>query len=293
MNPSKHPGVVLEFEEYVRTRQGALLRSARRMVGDPLDAQDLLQTALLRTYHRWEHIADKRLADAYLRRVMINTRTGWWRTRKLQELPTDRLPDASVEDWAEQHADRALLMDIIKTLPPRQLSVLVLRYWEQMSTDETATALGMAPGTVKSTLRRALAQLRQELQHRDPDSPSTTAGTASPPTGHQPRSLRRTHRIPAAHGHGGSNATRTAVRSLQAGGAGGGAGPVAGPALEVADAAEESGQAACLPDVACGPVIVREKTPEARIPSPSPGRPAPPTNLDLSADNQQRHSIVF
>ncbi|MFE2839929.1 RNA polymerase sigma factor [Streptomyces mirabilis] len=70
-------------------------------------------------------------------------------------------------------------MDIIKTLPPRQLSVLVLRYWEQMSTDETATALGMAPGTVKSTLRRALAQLRQELQHRDPDSPSTTtAGTA-------------------------------------------------------------------------------------------------------------------
>jgi RNA polymerase sigma-70 factor (sigma-E family) len=190
---------VLEFEEYVRTRQDALLRSARRLVGDPLDAQDLLQTALLRTYHQWENIADKRLADAYLRRVMVNTRTGWWRARKLQELPTGHLPDASVEDWAEQHADRALLMDIIKTLPPQQLSVLVLRYWEQMSTDETATALGMAPGTVKSTLHRALAQLRQELQHRDPDAPSTTAaGTANPPTGRQPRSLRRTHRIPAA-----------------------------------------------------------------------------------------------
>lgn len=294
MNPSKHPGVVLEFEEYVRTRQDALLRSARRLVGDPLAAQDLLQTALLRTYHRWEHITDKRLADAYLRRVMINTRTEWWRARKLQELPTDHLPDASVEDQAEQHADRALLMDITKTLPPQQLNVLILRYWEQMSTDETATALGMAPGTVKSTLHRALAQLRQELHHRDPDSPSTTAaGTANPPTGHQARSLRRTHRIPAAHGHGRSHATRTAVLSLQAGGAGGGAGPVAGPALEAADAAEEFGQAACLPDVARGPVIAREKTPEAPIPSPSPGRPAPPTNLDLSADNQQRHSIVF
>lgn len=130
---------------------------------------------------------------------MINTRTGSWRARKLQEFPTDHLPDASVEDQAEQHAVRALLMDIIKRLPPQQLSVLVLRYWEQMSTDETATALGMAPGTVKSTLHRALAQLRQELQHRDPDSPSTTAaGTANPPTGRQPRSLRHTHRISAA-----------------------------------------------------------------------------------------------
>ncbi|MFJ1562298.1 SigE family RNA polymerase sigma factor [Streptomyces mirabilis] len=208
MNPSERPGVVLEFEEYVRTRQDALLRSARRLVGDPLAAQDLLQTALLRTYHRWEHIADKHLADAYLRRVMINTRTEWWRARKLQELPTDHLPDASVDDQAEQHADRALLMDIIKTLPPQQLTVLVLRYWEQMSTDETAAALGMAPGTVKSTLHRALAQLRQELQHRDPDSPSTAAGTASPPTGRRARTLRRTHRIPAARGHGSSNASQ-------------------------------------------------------------------------------------
>ncbi|MFF9771909.1 SigE family RNA polymerase sigma factor [Streptomyces sp. NPDC053086] len=182
MNPSKHPGAVLEFEEYVRTRQDALLRSARRLVGDPLTAQDLLQTALLRTYHRWERIVDKQLADAYLRRVMINTRTEWWRARKLEELPTEHLPDASVEDWVDQHADRALLMDIVKTLPPQQVNVLVLRYWEQMSTDETAAALGMAPGTVKSTLHRALAQLRQELKHRDPDSASQAAGTANSPT---------------------------------------------------------------------------------------------------------------
>ena len=80
-------GEVLEFEEYVRTRQDALLRSARRLVPDPVDAQDLLQTALVRTYGRWDGIADKRLADAYLRRVMINTRTEWWRARKLEEVP--------------------------------------------------------------------------------------------------------------------------------------------------------------------------------------------------------------
>ncbi|MBO7939613.1 MULTISPECIES: SigE family RNA polymerase sigma factor [Streptomyces] len=163
-------GEVLEFEEYVRTRQDALLRSARRLVPDPVDAQDLLQTALARTYGRWEGIADKRLADAYLRRVMINTRTEWWRARKLEEVPTEQLPDARVEDSTEQHADRALLMDAMKVLAPKQRSVVVLRHWEQMSTEETAAALGMSAGTVKSTLHRALARLREELETRDLDA---------------------------------------------------------------------------------------------------------------------------
>src|SRR2546428_12909661 len=92
MDPHKHRTTVLEFEEYVRTRHDALLRSARRLVGDPLDAQDLLQTALLRTYRQWERIADKRLADAYLRRIMINTRTEWWRARKAGENSTPHTP---------------------------------------------------------------------------------------------------------------------------------------------------------------------------------------------------------
>lgn len=138
-----------------------------RLVPDPVDAQDLLQTALARTYGRWDGIADKRLADAYLRRVMINTRTEWWRARKLDEVPTEQLPDACVDDSTEQHADRALLMDIMKVLAPKQRSVVVLRHWEQMSTEETAAALGMSASTVKSTLHRALARLREELESRD------------------------------------------------------------------------------------------------------------------------------
>ncbi|MER8068425.1 SigE family RNA polymerase sigma factor [Streptomyces sp. NPDC094034] len=160
-------GEVLGFEEYVRTRQEALLRSARRLVPDPVDAQDLLQTALARTFGRWDGIADKSLADAYLRRVMINTRTEWWRARKLEEVPTEQLPDASIDDGTEQRADRALLMDILGVLAPKQRSVVVLRHWEQMSTEETAAALGMSAGTVKSTLHRALARLRQELESRE------------------------------------------------------------------------------------------------------------------------------
>lgn len=156
---------VLEFEDYVRTRQDALLRSARRLVPDPIDAQDLVQTALARTYPRWDGITDKTLADAYMRRVMINTRTEWWRSRRLEEVPTQELPDASVDDGAEQRADREMLRDVLRVLAPKQRQVVMLRHYGQLSTEETARALGMSTGTVKSTLHRALARLRHELEH--------------------------------------------------------------------------------------------------------------------------------
>ncbi|MET8730881.1 SigE family RNA polymerase sigma factor [Streptomyces parvus] len=184
-------GEVLAFEDYVRTRQDALLRSARRLVPNPVDAQDLLQTALVRTYGRWDGIADKSLADAYLRRVMINTRTEWWRARKLEEVPTEQLPDASVDDGSEQRADRALLMDILGILAPKQRSVVVLRHWEQMSTEETAAALGMSAGTVKSTLHRALARLRQELESRELDSREAVAREHRGPRGVTPAASAR------------------------------------------------------------------------------------------------------
>jgi len=186
-------GEVLGFEEYVRTRQDALLRSARRLVPNPIDAQDLLQTALARTFGRWDGIADKSLADAYLRRVMINTRTEWWRARRLDEVPTERLPDASIEDGTEQRADRALLMDVLGVLAPKQRSVVVLRHWEQMSTEETAAALGMSAGTVKSTLHRALARLRQELQSREAMSREVARREAGGAAGRIPAQRDRRH----------------------------------------------------------------------------------------------------
>ena len=158
-------GAVLEFEDYVRTRQDALLRSARRLVPDPIDAQDLVQTALVRTYPRWDGIADKALADAYMRRVMINTRTEWWRNRKLEEVPSAEIPEASIDDGAEQRADREMLRDVMRVLAPKQRQVVIMRHYGQLTTEETARALGMSTGTVKSTLHRALARLRYELEH--------------------------------------------------------------------------------------------------------------------------------
>jgi RNA polymerase sigma factor (sigma-70 family) len=99
-----------------------------------------------------------------MRRVMINTRTEWWRARKLEEVPTSELPDACVDDGAEQRADREMLLDALRVLAPKQRQVVLLRHYRQFSTEETAQALGMSEGTVKSTLHRALARLRAELE---------------------------------------------------------------------------------------------------------------------------------
>ncbi|MFD9408057.1 SigE family RNA polymerase sigma factor [Streptomyces sp. NPDC059989] len=169
----------LRFEEYVRLRQDALLRTARRLVPDPVDAQDLLQTALTQTFVRWDQIADKNLADAYLRRVMINTRTEWWRARKFEEVLTAHDPDTSVQDDTDRYTDRALLLDVLGILTPRQRSIVVLRHWVELSTEETAQLLGLATGTVKSTLHRALIQLRKELEERERDFHA--GGGARPP----------------------------------------------------------------------------------------------------------------
>ncbi|GGO89590.1 SigE family RNA polymerase sigma factor [Wenjunlia tyrosinilytica] len=193
---------VLGFEEYVRTRQDALLRSARRLTPNPADAQDLLQTALARTFPVWDGIADKRHADAYVRRVLINTRTSWWRARKIDEYATDQLPEPAVDDGTEQHADRSMLMRAMGILTQQQRNVVVLRYYEGMSTAETAQSLGISIGTVKSTLHRALLRLRTELERqgvREPALPAAPKPAAEPvplfdTLGNQ---LEKTHRVPA------------------------------------------------------------------------------------------------
>ncbi|MEU9143671.1 SigE family RNA polymerase sigma factor [Streptomyces sp. NPDC048349] len=156
-----------DFTAYVRVRRPALLRTARRLVPDPADAEDLVQAALLRTHVRWDGIADKSLADGYLRRVMISVRTDWWRARKTDEVPMERPPELPGEDGTDQLLDRAELLEVLTVLSTKQRAVVVLRYWSELSIEETAGALGVSPGTVKSTLHRALRVLRQELTGRE------------------------------------------------------------------------------------------------------------------------------
>jgi RNA polymerase sigma-70 factor (sigma-E family) len=143
------------------TANGRRLRHAARLLtGDDGRAEDLVQTALARTYLRWDRIrADN--PSAYVRRVLFTAHADWWRRRWRSEFPTEALPDtAAPGDLAAEHAERDRLRTALAGLTPRERSVVVLRFYEDLGERETAAALGIAVGTVKSTCSRALGKLR-------------------------------------------------------------------------------------------------------------------------------------
>ncbi|SFE29309.1 RNA polymerase sigma-70 factor, sigma-E family [Actinacidiphila alni] len=154
-----------QFTAYVRTKGPTLLRTARSLTPNPSDAEDLLQTALTKTYLAWDRIDDHRAIDGYVRRTLVNTRTSQWRKRKVDEFSTDEVPEpatAGVPDLTEQQAQRDALLRAVGRLPPRQRAMVVLRYYEDMSEVQTAEALGVSVGTVKSAVSRALGKLRDD-----------------------------------------------------------------------------------------------------------------------------------
>ncbi|WP_405583862.1 SigE family RNA polymerase sigma factor [Streptomyces sp. NBC_01190] len=153
-----------QFTAYVRTKGPTLLRTARALTPNPADAEDLLQTALTKTYLAWDRIDDHRAVDGYVRRTLVNTRTSQWRKRKVDEFSTDELPErpGTGPDPAEQQAQRDALLRAIVRLPPRQRAMVVLRYYEDLSEVQTAELLGVSVGTVKSAVSRALGKLRDD-----------------------------------------------------------------------------------------------------------------------------------
>nr|WP_107905044.1 SigE family RNA polymerase sigma factor [Streptomyces chartreusis] len=155
------------FTSYVRARQPVLLRTARSLTANPSDAEDLLQTALTKTYVAWERIEDHRALDGYVRRALLNTRTSQWRKRKVDEFACDELPEPEPmsgqdADPAEQQALHDAMWRAIMRLPARQRAMVVLRYYEDLSEVQTAEVLGVSVGTVKSAVSRALGKLRED-----------------------------------------------------------------------------------------------------------------------------------
>lgn len=160
-----------EFRDYVTGRSGALLRTAYLLTGSHADAEDLLQTALAKTYLAWPRIRERHAVDAYVRRVMVNTRTSWWRRdRHLPTVADDDHVAGSPASGRDPIADADLhdaLWSALAQLPRRQRAAVVLRYYEELSEAETAAALGVSVGTVKSTVSRGLAKLRDDAGLRD------------------------------------------------------------------------------------------------------------------------------
>jgi RNA polymerase sigma-70 factor (sigma-E family) len=166
---SSSPSSFSSFSSYVRARGPVLLRTARSLTANPCDAEDLLQTALTKTFVAWERIEDHRALDGYVRRTLVNTRTSQWRKRKVDEFPCDELPEPELTpapDPAEQQALRDAMWRAILRLPDRQRAMVVLRYYEDLSEAQTADVLGVSVGTVKSAVSRALSKLREDSELR-------------------------------------------------------------------------------------------------------------------------------
>lgn len=159
------------FEDFVSVRYGELLRTAYLLTGGQHAAEDLLQTVLLRAMRRWSHIGEPM---AYLRRAMANQSASRWRwLGRRTEFLTAAVPDRPASgDSARDVAVRDELLAALGTLPPRMRAVLVLRYWEDLSEQDTAAALGCSAGAVKSQASRGLARLRSVLL---PEAPEETA----------------------------------------------------------------------------------------------------------------------
>ncbi|MEO3874003.1 SigE family RNA polymerase sigma factor [Nonomuraea sp. B12E4] len=153
-----------EFRDYVRARGPALLRAAHQLTGHPLDAEDLLQNALTKTYLAWDRIEDRGALDGYVRRAMVNINISQWRRRKLEEYPSDELPEVTAAAAQDVAGDvHELLEQALDELPERMRAAIVLRYYEDMTEPEIARTLGISVGTVKSTVSRAMAKLRSAL----------------------------------------------------------------------------------------------------------------------------------
>lgn len=152
------------FRDYVTSRSGSLLRMAYLLTRNLADAEDLVQAALAKAYQAWDRIEDRNALDGYVRRVMVNTHISWWRRRRVEEYPTDEIPDQPADD---HHGDSELsdaLSRALDRLPSRMRAAVVLRYYEDMTEAEVAQALGVSQGTVKSTVSRAVAKLRIDAE---------------------------------------------------------------------------------------------------------------------------------
>jgi RNA polymerase sigma-70 factor (sigma-E family) len=155
------------FEGFVIARRGALLRTAYLLTGNPHDAEDLVQSALVKVVPKWARIKDD--PEPYVRQVLARESVNRWRGRRWREVTTDTVPETTHYD----STDRIALLEDLRRLSPQQRAVLVLRYLDDLTEADTAAALGISVGTVKSHVRDALTHLRNQ----QPDGEQSAATT--------------------------------------------------------------------------------------------------------------------
>lgn len=172
------------FEEFVLVRSPRLLRVCYLLTRDWSAAEDLLQSSLAKAWFAWDRVRED--PEPYLRAVIANTYTSLWRRRWRGEIPTADLPEPRPDrhrpgsDPTDALNDRDELWRALGRLPRRQRAVVVLRYFEDLTEAQTAQALGVTVGTVKSQTSKALAAMRidpglQEARSDDVHEPTFDA----------------------------------------------------------------------------------------------------------------------
>ncbi|MER7250490.1 SigE family RNA polymerase sigma factor [Kribbella sp. NPDC000426] len=155
-----------EFEAYFAARSDAMRGTAYLLCGDWHRAEDLVQQTFTKIYLAWRRIQRHGAMDSYTRQTLVRTflserRRGWFRHESVGSEPADWDPPAPSHGLADE---RLVLLEALVKVPPRQRAVLVLRYWEDQSVEQTAALLDCSAGTVKSQAARGLATLRGLLE---------------------------------------------------------------------------------------------------------------------------------
>jgi RNA polymerase sigma-70 factor (sigma-E family) len=153
-----------EYVDFVTHHANGLRSTAYLLCGDWRRAEDATQEALLRLYRTWPRLQRKGAIGAYARKVVVSTTLDALRRRSSTEVvggETYFTAQADPSDPLGMVESRLLIIQALAEVPARQRACIVLRYFDELSIDETAEALGCSAGTVKSQTLRALEKLRR------------------------------------------------------------------------------------------------------------------------------------
>jgi RNA polymerase sigma-70 factor (sigma-E family) len=178
-----------QFREFYQASWGRLLRIALLLTDDHGQAEDLVQTTMMRVHTHWRRVQRSDVPEAYTRRMLVNQFNSWWRRRRVPELVSGYLPDRSVGDGQAAVDLHDQIWPAVRALPQRMRAVLVLRYFEDLTEKETADILGCSVGAVKSHTNRAIRKLRELVDDSGGQPPPDPPSSGPPTTVGDPRSV--------------------------------------------------------------------------------------------------------
>jgi RNA polymerase sigma-70 factor (sigma-E family) len=150
-----------QFQDFVASRGPALLRTALLLTGNQEASEDLVQSALEKALRHWSRIRVSAATEGYVRQIMYRENISIWRQRRGREITMAEIPDQRTPDSSVAVTDWLAMRQALLRLGARQRTVIVLRYYEDLTEEQVAVAMGVSVGTVKSQTSKALDRLRR------------------------------------------------------------------------------------------------------------------------------------